>query len=1027
MNVVRTCPTRAAVGRRCVWILLAVPMVVPGQESPPKGQASDEHMQEVIITGSRIARPDLDRLQPTTVVGAQAFDERGFTDVGQALSEVPGFGVQPSSSVNTQSAFGIAQSFVDLYSLGSQRTLVLINGRRFVSSNTASLGGPTNPGQQVDLNVVPTKLIDRVETVSVGGAPIYGSDAIAGTVNIIMKKNYQGVDLDAQAGVSDHKDAWNYRARALAGMNFADDRGNIVVVGEVNKSDGLVGTARKNFSSDLAFVSPATPGPFRTVLTANETVTGISTSGIPYVDDNYYAPGTSPVGVGVTSASGQALAFSPGSSALKPYDLGGATSNPVFGIGGDGVRLSQFSNLLSPTERINVDTLGNFKITDHVNAFAEGWFSETHATNLIAQPAYNTTLFGGAGTLNGDFKINVNNPFLSQADRQTIQSALNAYQASNFGGAGAPLDPAWSPDTFYLGRANTDLESGRATASQVLGRGVVGVGGDFSLGERNYTWEAAMNYGWSRNDSAVPAYIFQNLQNALDATTDPSGNIICAGNPVAAAVASESSTCAPLNVFGLGSPSAAAKAYITHIAMAESLDEQRDGTLNLSGDIIKLPAGEWKFAAGYENRRESAKFTADSFYTEGFGQLSASNVEGSYRTNEVYAETLIPIFEPNQDLPALHQMEFEGAVRHVDNSIAGTSNTWTAGLRWSPIQDVQFRGNRTTSIRAPAVTELFLPASTNFEFANDPCDKNFVGQGTSPATRAKNCAAAGINTATFVSNVVNATAQGLTSGNANLQSETAISKTYGVVIRPHWIPRLNLSVDYIDIKMNNAIQQLNLQEIMDACYDSPDYPNASACTQFTRNAQNQVSSFHDGFVNAGLLHFQGITVGADYTVDLPGAIGRLQTRVSYLDTRQLTLQVGSAAPVNEAGELGTATVGNNVAAPKSKGTLDLTYLKGPFSWYWQAQYISSMNFSNVNTATSQDILRVNPWWLINSTLGYEINKMFSVHFIVNNVFDKQPPFPALAAGTGGNFASATTLYFPGIIGRTYLLNVAARF
>ena len=134
------------------------------------------------------------------------------------------------------------------------------------------------------------------------------------------------------------------------------------------------------------------------------------------------------------------------------------------------------------------------------------------------------------------------------------------------------------------------------------------------------------------------------------------------------------------------------------------------------------------------------------------------------------------------------------------------------------------------------------------------------------------------------------------------------------------------------------------------------------------------------------------------------------------------MQVGSAAPVNEAGALGAL-----IAAPKSKGTIELTYLKGPFSWYWQGQYISSMNFDNNDTPTTKDILRVNPWWLINSTLGYDINKMFSVHLIVDNVFDKQPPFPALAAGTGGNFASATSLYFPGIIGRTYLLNVAARF
>jgi len=224
---------------------LAIGVSVQAQEKPADATTTkqpEEKIQEVVITGSRIARPDLDRLQPTTVVGSETFDQRGYTDVGQALSELPAFGVQSSSAVNTQNQFGIAQSFVDLYSLGSQRTLTLVDGYRFVSSNTASLfAQATPPGQQVDLNLIPTKLIDRVETVSVGGAPIYGADAIAGTVNIIMKKNYEGLDVDAQAGVSNDKDAWNYRFRALAGNNFFDDRANITAVLEISKADGLTG------------------------------------------------------------------------------------------------------------------------------------------------------------------------------------------------------------------------------------------------------------------------------------------------------------------------------------------------------------------------------------------------------------------------------------------------------------------------------------------------------------------------------------------------------------------------------------------------------------------------------------------------------------------------------------------------------------------------------------------------------------------------------------------------------------------
>src|ERR1700722_2870026 len=269
---------RASIAVPCLFAL----SIAANAQEKPKSAASTEELQEVVVTGSRIARPDLDRLEPTMITTAATFDERGYLDVGQALSENPAFGVQPSSSANTQSAFGIGQSFVDLYGLGSQRTLTLVDGRRFVSSNTASLNTSGSnssvggPGQQVDLNTIPTKLIDRVETISVGGAPIYGADAIAGTVNIILKKDFQGLDIDAQAGISGHIDAWNYRLRALAGQNFADDRGNITTVAEITKTDGLEGSARSVYSQDLGFNAPATPGKFQTVLISGGAVGGIN-------------------------------------------------------------------------------------------------------------------------------------------------------------------------------------------------------------------------------------------------------------------------------------------------------------------------------------------------------------------------------------------------------------------------------------------------------------------------------------------------------------------------------------------------------------------------------------------------------------------------------------------------------------------------------------------------------------------------------------------------------------------------------
>ena len=997
------------------------------QEKAKDTTKPEEKLTEVVITGSRIARPELDRLEPTIVVGSELFDQRGYADVGQALSELPSFGIQSSNATNTQSNFGIAQSFVDLYSLGSQRTLVLVDGRRFVSSNTASLfAGATPPGQQVDLNIIPTKLIDRVETISVGGAPIYGADAIAGTVNIIMKKNYEGLDVDGEVGVSNQKDAWNYRARVLGGFNFADGRGNITAVAEFSKADGLTGPSRRNFSENLGFFSPVTPGPFDTVLFNDASVPQVSTGGVAMLDDFFYLPpqfGLPNNDIGVTNAAGQPVAFSGGH--LVPYNLGTPTGNPVFWSGGDGIRLSQFSNLLSPLERTNIDTIDNFRINDHVNLFGETWFSETHGTNLIAQPAYNASIFGAAGTTNGMFKVPVNNPFLSAADQALIAADLLAYQAAGFpAGGGAPIDPNWNPNTFYVSRASTDLQSGSATGNQEVYRGVLGLNGDFSIGsQHDYSWEVVVNYGRSENTSVQPAYVFQNVQNALNAQL-VGGQIVCAPGQVNSPIPTNSSTCAPLNIFGAGQPSAAAVAYITHMATAVSTDTQRDATANLSGDILRLPAGEWKGAIGFENRRESADFSPDSFFTTtpAPGQIVAGSVAGSYISNEFYGETLVPIFEPSQDIPALHQLEFEGAIRRVDNSIAGKSNTWTEGLRWAPVQDILFRGNRTISIRAPAITELFLPSSTSNEFASDPCDKNFIGQGLAPATRAANCAAAGIP-AGFTSNVVNATVKGLTSGNPSLSPEKADSYTYGLVLRPRWTPRLSLSADWIDIKMTNAIAQLNLTNLMDECYDSTDFPNNPACSHFTRDpASHQVTGYSDGFINAGLLHFQGFTAGLQETFDLPAHLGTMQFRANYLDTKTLLLQVGSAAPINEAD-----TLNQLVAAPKSKASFDLNYMKGPFQWYWQAEYYSMMDFNNQNTPTSQDILSVGRWWLINSTLTYDVTKALEVRLTVDNVFNKEPPYPSLAAGTGGNFASATSLYFAGIIGRTYLLAVDYRF
>ena len=1004
----------------------------PPQTVPRSSRASQNlQLHEVIITGSRIARPANDRVEPTIEISPQTFVKRGYDNVGQALTELPEFGVQPSSQQNQQSAFGVGQSFVDLYSLGSERTLVLVNGRRFVSSNTPSLNGPTNPGSQVDLNDIPVQLIKSVQTISIGGAPIYGADAIAGTVNIITRDDYQGLAMDAQAGTTSVADARDYRLSALAGTNFAGGRGNVLGVVEYTLSDGIEGPQVPYYAANASqfFLAPATPGPYQTVLTPNADVSQLSTSGVPYLDNGFYTPGVPNGAIGIVNSAGQPLAFAPGSSALTPYNLGQATGNPVWYQGGAGVNLVNYQNLQDRIERINADSTGHFNWTDHVQTYWEGWFTGAHNRALIAQPLYDATIFGNPGTPNGPLVISVYNPYLSAADQTLIHNELLAYEANgypgaaDFGSVGAPLDPNWDSTHFYLDRASTDLESGGVIDDDVLGRGVLGTKGDFTAFNHDYSWDVTANYGYSRIDSHEPIVDFQNLQNALNSVLNASGQIVCAPGETNSPYSTESSTCAPLNPFGQGSPSAAARAYVTHIATAESYDTQRDATANLTGPIVTLPAGDWKFAVGYENRRESQAFQPDAFLSAQppVSDNTAQGIEGAYHTNEVYAETLIPVFEPKQDIPALHRVELEGAIRRVDNSIAGNSNTWTASLRWAPTRDILFRYNKTVAIRAPSITELFLPAATSYSFANDPCDKNFVNQGPDPALRAKNCEAAGLNPATFTSDVVNATAQGLTSGSTALQSEVAHSYTYGFVLTPRWVQNLSISVNYLSIKMANAIESLTLTDILDACYDSTDYPNQPECKDFTRNAAGQIVSFHDGFVNAGVLTFQGETFELDYRTALPWRLGAMEWSANYLDTKTLEIKVGSAATENEAGALTNTT---NEFAPKGRGTFSTTYLKGPFSWYWQVQYTSGMNFNNQFTPTTQNPLSIGHWWLTNSSISYQVTGDVNLRLVVNNVFDKRPPLLALA-GTPGNFFPSASYYYEGIIGRSYLLEVHA--
>jgi outer membrane receptor protein involved in Fe transport len=979
-------------------------------EAVPAPANSKDELTEIVVTGSRIARPQDERLQPTQIVTGEFMDKRGYTNVIDALNELPAFGEPDNSLVGGQSGFGVGQSFSNFFGLGSERTLTLVDGRRFVPANSPSIFGATgNGGEQVDLNVIPTELIDRIETIAVGGAPIYGSDAIAGTVNIILKHNFEGLNIDAQGGASQHGGGDEARLRLLAGKNFADGRGNIEVSAEIATSGALYNYQRRTLAYDNFFNLQGNPSPYAYLLNANERLGSISTQGVPMVDDGYlnFSPN-----IGIYNAAGQLQSF--GQSGLAPYTLGPPDGSTVNNVGGNGLDFAHLGTLESPQERINGTVLGNFQVNDYVRVFAEGWYSETHTSYPLSQGEYDTYLFANAGQVSGNLVLGVNNPFLSAADRALIQSNLNAYAA-------IPGNPTQTTQ-FYLARLNQDVGDGSTVANENTVRGVVGFNGTIPIPDHDLKYEVYGSYGRTENASYSPSINFQNFTNALNAVAGPGGTPICAPGYTNSPVPTMSSTCAPFNPFGYGNFSQAAYNYVTDLAYAESTLTQRDIVGTVNGDVFRLPAGAVKFSAGYENRLETAGFEPDQFYQQGVGyDIPIGPLSGGFRTNEVFGELLVPVFSPAQDIPGMNRLELEGAAREVDHSVAGKALTWTAGLRWEPVSILQLRGNYTRSIRAPSVTEAFLPTSEAFETAQDPCDKSLINSGPNPAVRAANCAKAGI-VQPFTSDILNFTEPVTVSGDPALQNEIADSRTYGFVLRP--MKNMSLTVDYVSIDVENAITSLDATNVLDACYDSPTYPS-SACDKVSRSANGQITLVQTGYANEGYEDLNGVTLQWDYGFDVPapspGQFGQFEVQLNHFFENHLSQAIGAEDVTVYAGTLGYS---------KQRGNIDFTWTKNNLFVLWQTRYVGHALYDNALGAENSPYPGV-PWWFVNNlTIGATPVPNLKVQLIVDNVFDKQAPYPFPSVPPNSQFSglnNGTSTYFSGILGRYFVLSANYKF
>jgi iron complex outermembrane recepter protein len=420
---------------------------------------------------------------------------------------------------------------------------------------------------------------------------------------------------------------------------------------------------------------------------------------------------------------------------------------------------------------------------------------------------------------------------------------------------------------------------------------------------------------------------------------------------------------------------------------------------------------------GYENRRESADFQPDQFYQQGVGyEIPIAPLEGSFLTNEFYGETLIPLVSPEENIPVVNRLEAEAAVREVDHSVAGKADTWTAGLRWKPVSMLQFRGNFTRSIRSPDVTEAFLPTSEAFETASDPCDKSLINSGPDPAVRARNCAAAGI-VQPFNSNNLTFTEPITVSGDPTLQNEVADSRTYGFVLQP--LEHMSLTVDYIKIDISQAIVSLDATNVLDECYDDPVYPNPY-CSDVQRSSNGQITLVKTGYANAGYENFNGITSEFDYSYTLPNQYGALDLRINYFFNNRLNQQVGVADVEKFAGAIGYS---------KQRAVANLGWSRGAFSALWQTTFVGPAVWDNSLSSTNTPQQGVGAWWVHNVTLDYDATSRLRVQFVVDNVFDKQAPFPLPASPPNSTLLipNAIETYFSGILGRYFVLSASYHF
>ncbi|MDP5145869.1 TonB-dependent receptor [Shewanella sp. ULN5] len=948
----------------------SAPAVFAAEEETSEGL---DKVERIEITGSRLRSTDMQGFSPVQVLDSKDIDMSSVANIQELLLKNPAFGSPGISRTNSNfSTASAGAATVDLRNLGSSRTLVLVNGRRFVAGV---------PGESsVDLNSIPTQFIERVEIMTGGASAVYGSDAVAGVVNIIYKKEFEGIEFDFQRGQSSEGDSDETQLQFTMGTSSADGKGNIMLHGAYTQQGAVFSKDRERSAVDQA-----SSGAFFTGLPED-----MFTPQRPFYSS--YAP------QGRFFAGADQYTYNSKGELVKGWSTNGSDTAEA-----NGFNRSEYRTIAIPTERYLLAGTGKYEFVDGWNAFLEGTYAATSTkTKLEPFPMSSDDIFSASG---GQMPIEYESFIESMTNPGEYERTVvrNAFIPDAMYNSATDTNGDGLKDIFFTRRL-ADVAARGNVADRDTFRIVAGVDGEITDG-----WYLDAFYGYGQTkESQVSSGQFNslNFRSALEAVTDADGNVVCRD------ATARAQGCVPVSVFGAGSISAAGAHYIQAPGLLATLTSQETAGLNISGDIVELPAGALGLAVGTEYRKEYSRSEFDALQQSGLnGGNAIPRTEGEFDVTEYFAELNVPILD---GVFMAEQLNLRGAYRWSDYSTVGNTDSWNVALDWAPIDEVRFRAIRAQSTRAPNINELYSPPSQTFPSGlTDPClgVTNTSSGAADAACRADAGVLDNINAnGAFTLNQSDLQGiSGFNRGNTQLGPEKGKSWTFGVTISPEGIPVVedfDFNVDYFDITIEDAIVSTPRQFILDECYGG----DPSLCSFVTRrpqaagaNSAGSLEYIDSAVTNSGGFATEGIDLVVSYAKDLQdySLTGQLNARVSYTHVIDgYTTPLPNSADDNFNGEIGS---------PENKWYLSLGYTWEDVTVAWNTTFIGE-SFLDDSFLSGYDLAPESVG--VGSVTYHDLNVSYrpwdvaEFYVGVNNIFDQDPP--AIITGLPGNSTGAET-------------------